>query len=43
VTAIERDEERALARVDSVFQAGDILTFFSIERVSDELLERLTG
>ncbi len=43
VTAVERDDERFVARVDSVVQAGDILTFFSVERVSDELLERLTG
>jgi len=43
LVALERKGKRAVLRSDTVISVGDILTVFSLERVSDELLEKLAG
>lgn len=43
IMAIERDGKREIPTGDSVIQAGDVLTVFSLARASDELVETLTG
>lgn len=41
--AVERGGERSLAEIDAVIESGDIVTFFSLERPSDEIIDKLTG
>jgi trk system potassium uptake protein TrkA len=41
--AIEREETKSVVKQDTVVEAGDILTFFSLQRPSDELVDKLTG
>jgi trk system potassium uptake protein TrkA len=43
ILAIARDGQQALIDDEYSIQAGDVLTLFSIERVSDDLVEKLTG
>lgn len=43
ILAIARDEEQSIPEDDTVIQESDVLTVFSLERVSDELIEKLTG
>jgi len=43
ILAIVRDGQQALIEDDYSIQASDVLTLFSIERVSDDLIEKLTG
>jgi len=43
ILAIARDGELTLPEMDEVIQEGDVLTVFALERVSDELIDRLTG
>lgn len=41
--SIERDGKREIPTGESTIEAGDVLTVFSLERASDELVETLTG
>ena len=41
--AVERAGERAIPRMDTTIEAEDVLTVFSLERASDELVEKLAG
>jgi hypothetical protein len=41
--AVEREEAKLVATPDTVVEGGDVLTFFSLERPSDELVDKLTG
>ncbi len=41
--AVERAGERAIPNEDTTIEAEDVLTVFSMERASDELVEKLTG
>jgi len=43
VIAIGRNGELSLSIDEATIEEGDILTIFSVDRVSDELIERLTG
>jgi len=43
VLAVARDGEQALADEDDVIQENDVLTIFTLNRVSDELIDKLTG
>jgi trk system potassium uptake protein TrkA len=43
IVAIERDGKRGILKPETVIGAGDVLTVFSLERVSDEILEKLAG
>jgi trk system potassium uptake protein TrkA len=43
ILAIVRDGQQALIDDEYSIQVGDVLTLFSIERVSDDLVEKLTG
>jgi len=43
VLAIVRDGEQVLIDEEYSIQESDVLTVFSIERVSDDLIEKLTG
>jgi len=43
ILAIARDGELTLPEIDETIQEGDVLTVFSLDRVNDELIERLTG
>ncbi len=43
VLAIEREGTRAIPNGKTTIDTGDVLTVFSLERASDELVEKLTG
>jgi trk system potassium uptake protein TrkA len=43
VVTLERNEKREIPTGKTVIEAGDVLTLFSMERVSDELVEKLAG
>jgi len=43
IVAVERDGERSILESDMVIEKGDVITVFSIEAVSDELVEKLVG
>lgn len=43
VLALEREGKRDIPNGKSVIKAGDELTVFSLERASDDLVEKLTG
>ena len=43
IMSIERDGKREIPTGESTIEAGDVLTVFSLERASDELVETLTG
>lgn len=43
LVAVERDGERSILESDTVIEEGDVITVFSIEAVSDELVEKLVG
>ncbi|MCK4394437.1 TrkA family potassium uptake protein [Candidatus Bipolaricaulota bacterium] len=43
VITLERDEKREIPTGETVIEVGDILTLFSLERASDELVEKLSG
>jgi len=43
VLAITRDGEQSLPEDDTTILEEDVLTVFSLERVSDDLIEKLTG
>ena len=43
VLSLARDGEQALVTEDDVVQENDVLTMFTLNRVSDELIEKLTG
>jgi trk system potassium uptake protein TrkA len=43
LVALERKGKRGVLRSDTVISVGDLLTVFSLEQVSDELLEKLAG
>ncbi|MGB2982846.1 MAG: TrkA family potassium uptake protein [Candidatus Bipolaricaulia bacterium] len=43
VIAIARDGEQSLPEDDAVIQEQDVLTVFSLDRVSDDLIEKLSG
>lgn len=41
--AVERAGERAIPSEDTTIEVEDVLTVFSLERASDELVDKLTG
>ena len=43
VIAIEQDGKKEIPTSETVVTANEVLTFFSLERVSDDLIEKLTG
>jgi trk system potassium uptake protein TrkA len=43
ILAIDRDGEQSIPSDDTVVEENDVLTFFSLEPVGDELIEKLTG
>ena len=43
VLAVEREGKRTIPNGKTAIKAGDVLTVFSLERASDELIEKLTG
>jgi len=43
ILAIERSGDRWIAEGATVVEAGDIVTIFSLDRVSDDLIEKLIG
>jgi trk system potassium uptake protein TrkA len=43
VVVIERGEEHEIPTGDTMIKMGDVLTFFSANRVSDELIDKLVG
>ncbi|MFC2077895.1 potassium channel family protein [Candidatus Bipolaricaulota bacterium] len=43
VLTIARDGEHTLIEEEDVIQVDDVLTVFTLDRVSDELIEKLTG
>ena len=43
ILAIDRDGEQSIPSDDTVVEESDVLTFFSLEPVGDELIEKLTG
>ena len=43
ILAIERADQRLIPNGDTVVESEDVLTVFSLERASDELVDRLTG
>ena len=43
VLSIERDDERFIPDDSAIIVKGDVLTLFSLERVSDELVGKLVG
>jgi trk system potassium uptake protein TrkA len=43
VLTLERDEKREIPTGDTTIEARDVLTFFSLVRVSDELVDKLIG
>jgi trk system potassium uptake protein TrkA len=43
ILAVTRDGETSIPEEDAVVQEGDVLTIFSLDRVSDEWIEKLIG
>ncbi len=43
VTAVERDGKNEISTSDTIINAQDVLTLFTLERVNDELVDKLTG
>jgi len=43
ILAIDREGEQSIPADDTVVEENDVLTFFSLDPVSDELIEKLTG
>jgi len=43
ILAIDRDGEQWIPSDDAIVEESDVLTFFSLEPVGDELIEKLTG
>jgi len=43
VIAVERAGKKEIPTGETVIAEGDVLTLFSLERVSDDLIEKLTG
>jgi Trk K+ transport system NAD-binding subunit len=43
VIAVERDGKRTLATENTVIGAGDLVTLFSLQRVPDELIDKLVA
>ena len=43
VVVVERGEEHEIPTGDTMIKIGDVLTFFSADRVSDELIDKLVG
>ncbi len=43
ILAVDRDGEQSIPADDTVVEENDVLTFFSLEPVGDELIEKLTG
>jgi len=43
ILAVSRDGEQFLPGEEAVIQEGDVLTVFSLDRVNDEMVEKLTG
>ncbi len=41
--AVEREGKKEVPTAETVIAAGDVITLFSLERASDELIEKLTG
>ena len=43
ILAVDRDGDQSIPSDDTVVEENDVLTFFSLDPVSDELIEKLTG
>jgi len=43
IVAIDRDGEQRIAADDDAIAVDDVLTLFSLQRVNDELIEKLSG
>ncbi len=43
ILAIDREGDQSIPSDDTVVEENDVLTFFSLDSVSDELIEKLTG
>ncbi len=43
ILAIDREGDQSIPSDDTVVEENDVLTFFSLDPVSDELIEKLTG
>jgi Trk K+ transport system NAD-binding subunit len=43
ILAVDRGGEQSIPSDDSVVEESDVLTFFSLDPVGDELIEKLTG
>jgi len=43
IVAIERGGNRQIAEGEIVIESEDLLTFYSVQRVTDELIEKVTG
>jgi len=43
ILAVDRDGEQSIPSDDTVVEENDVLTFFSLKPVGDELIEKLTG
>ena len=41
--AVERADTKVVATPDTVVEGGDVVTFFSLDRPSDELVDKLSG
>ncbi|HDL85178.1 MAG TPA: TrkA family potassium uptake protein [Candidatus Acetothermia bacterium] len=43
VIAVEREGKRKIVTPETIFAPDDVLTLFSLERASDEIIDKLTG
>ncbi|MCK4411210.1 TrkA family potassium uptake protein, partial [Candidatus Bipolaricaulota bacterium] len=43
IVAIERGGNVRIAEGETVIESEDLLTFYSVQRVTDELIEKVTG
>ena len=43
VIAVEREGKREIVTPQTIFAPDDVLTLFSLERASDEIIDKLTG
>lgn len=43
ILAIDRDGQQSIPSDDTIVEKNDVLTFFSLEPVGDELIDKLTG
>lgn len=43
VIALERQGEKEIVTPKTIFAPDDLLTLFSLERASDEIIDKLTG